>query len=122
MPLKHRKGRLTLPQAKNPAPGMPDHAGRLEYQLLHHRLDAPALGAVAHRRIGLVQSVLSNQTQQVHRHCGLACVGKCDLRWIWGAAIETLILVATPASLAVLALLWKNPAVLRLLNVQLRKN
>ncbi len=94
-------------------------------------------------RIGLVQSVLSNQTQQGHRHCGLACVGKCDLRWIWsaavmlamtalviwmpnvsgmGAAIATLILVATPASLAVLAFLWKNPAVLRLLNVQLRKN
>ena len=114
-----------------------------EYQFLHHRLDAPALGAVAPRRIGLVQSVLSNQTQQVPRHCALACVGKCDLRWIWGAAvmltmialviwmanvsamgaaIAMLILVATPASVTVLALLWKNPSVLRLLNVQLRKN
>jgi hypothetical protein len=39
-----------------------------------------------------------------------------------GTAIAMLILVAKPASLAVLALLWKNPAVLRLLNVQLRKN
>jgi hypothetical protein len=39
-----------------------------------------------------------------------------------GAAIATLILVATLESLALLALLWKNPAVLRLLNVQLRKN
>ena len=39
-----------------------------------------------------------------------------------GAAIAMLIMVATPASFAVLALLWKNPAMLRLLNVQLQKN
>lgn len=38
-----------------------------------------------------------------------------------GAAIAMLVLVATPASVAVMALLWKNPATLRLLNVQLRK-
>ena len=68
MPLKHRKAAVTLTQTKKPAPGMLDHAGRPEHQLRHHRLDAPALGAVAHRRIGLIQSVLPNQTQQVHRH------------------------------------------------------
>jgi O-antigen/teichoic acid export membrane protein len=39
-----------------------------------------------------------------------------------GAAIAMLVLVATPASVAVLALLWKNPAMLRLLNVQLQKH
>lgn len=64
-------------------------------------------------------------------------------RWIWGAtvmlamtalgicmpnvhgmveAIAMLILVAILASVAVLALLWKNKAILRLLNVQLRRN
>ena len=141
--LIQRKGWLTLPHAKNPAPDMPDPAGRYEYQLLHHGLDAPALGALAHRRIEVVQSVLSNQTHQVHRRCGLACAGKCDLQRIWGAplmlamialviwmpnlsskgaTIATLILVATQATLAVLVLLWKNPAALRLLNVQLPQN
>lgn len=39
-----------------------------------------------------------------------------------GSAIVMLMLLATPASAAVMALLWKNPATLRLLNVQLRKN
>lgn len=39
-----------------------------------------------------------------------------------GASIGMLMLAATPAGVAVLALLWKNPASLRLLNVQLRKN
>ena len=70
MPLKHRKGRVTLTQTQDPAPGMMNHARGLEHQLLHHRLDTSTLGLVAHRRIGLVQGVLSNQAQQVHRHCG----------------------------------------------------
>ena len=70
MALKHGIATVTLSQTKKPAPGMLDHSGRLEHQLLHHRLDAPALGNMAHRRIRLVQSVLPNQTQQVHRHCG----------------------------------------------------
>lgn len=39
-----------------------------------------------------------------------------------GAAIGMLILVATPAGIAVVALLWKNPATLRLLSVRLRGN
>ena len=72
MPLNHRKAPVTLTQTQtqnqNPASGMPDHAGRLEHQLLHHRLDAPALGCVTHRCIGLVQVVLSNQTQRIHPH------------------------------------------------------
>lgn len=40
----------------------------------------------------------------------------------WGAAIESLIGAATLAGAVVVTLLWKNPATLRLLNVQLRKN
>jgi O-antigen/teichoic acid export membrane protein len=39
-----------------------------------------------------------------------------------GAAIAMLIMAGIPAGVAVLALLWKNPGTLRLLNVQLRKN
>lgn len=39
-----------------------------------------------------------------------------------GATIGMLMLIATPAGIAVLALLWKNPATLRLLDVQLLKN
>ena len=40
----------------------------------------------------------------------------------WGAAIGYLIGAATLAGAVAVALLWKNPATLRLLNVQLRKN
>lgn len=40
----------------------------------------------------------------------------------WGGGIGYLIGTATLASVVVGALLWKNPAMLRLLNVQLRKN
>lgn len=39
-----------------------------------------------------------------------------------GASIAMLMLMGTLSGIAVLALLWKNPATLRLLNVQLRKN
>ena len=70
MALKHGIATVTLSQTKKPASGVLDHSCRLEHQLLHHRLDAPALGNMAHRRIRLVQSVLPNQTHQVHRHCG----------------------------------------------------
>ena len=64
MPVKHRKAAVARAQAKHPAPGMSDHASGFEHHLLHDRLDAPALGRVAHGRIGLVQGVLSNQAQQ----------------------------------------------------------
>ena len=40
----------------------------------------------------------------------------------WVVSIECLIVTATIASIVVVALLWNNPAALRLLNVQLRKN
>ena len=70
MALKHGIATVTLSQTKKPAPGVLDHSCGLEHQILHHRLDAPTLGKMAHRRIRLVQSVLPNQTQQVHRHCG----------------------------------------------------
>jgi O-antigen/teichoic acid export membrane protein len=39
-----------------------------------------------------------------------------------GATLGLLMLAAAPAGIVVSALLWKNPATLRLLNVQLRKN
>jgi O-antigen/teichoic acid export membrane protein len=40
----------------------------------------------------------------------------------WVVSIECLIVTATLASFVVIALLWNNPATLRLLNVHLRKN
>ena len=40
----------------------------------------------------------------------------------WGEAIGCLLGTATLAGVVMVALLWKNPATLRLLNVQLRKN
>jgi O-antigen/teichoic acid export membrane protein len=39
-----------------------------------------------------------------------------------GASIAILTLIAIPVGIAILSLLWKNPATLRLLNVQLKKN
>jgi hypothetical protein len=68
MTLIHRNDAVTLTQAKNPTPYMPDHAGNLKHQLLYHRLVALALGALAHRCVGLVQRVLSIQTKQIHRY------------------------------------------------------
>ena len=64
MPVKHCKAAVARAQAKHPTPGMADHAGGFVHHLLQHRADAPALGRVAHGRIGLVQGVLSNQAQQ----------------------------------------------------------
>ncbi len=66
MPVKHRKATVVRAQAEHPTPSMADHAGGFEHHLVQHRLDTPALGRVAHGRIGLVQGVLSNQAQQVH--------------------------------------------------------
>ena len=68
MALKHRKGWVALTQTQYPTPGMRNHTSGLEHQLLHHRLDATTLGLVAQRCIGLVEGVLSNQAQQIHRH------------------------------------------------------
>jgi hypothetical protein len=68
MALKHRKGRITRTQTQRPLSGMRNHPSCLEHQLLHYRLDATALGFVAYRRIRLVQGVLANQAQQIHRH------------------------------------------------------
>jgi hypothetical protein len=46
MPLKHGIATVAFSQTKKPAPGVLDHARGLEHQLLHHRLDAPALGNI----------------------------------------------------------------------------
>jgi len=71
--VKHRKGRVIYAQTQRPLSSMRNHPHGLELQLLHHRLDAMAFDFVAHWRIGLVQGVLSNQTQQIHSHsCELA--------------------------------------------------
>lgn len=68
MSLKHRKAPVTPTQFQDPAPGMADHAGRLEDQLMHQHLDA--LSYVTHQRVGLIQCVLSDPAQQIHRHYG----------------------------------------------------
>ena len=60
MAFEHCIAAVTLSHTNNPKPGMLGHRGRLEHQLLHHRLDGPALGAVARRRIRLFQGVLPN--------------------------------------------------------------
>lgn len=65
---KHLKRPIVAPQAQHQLAGMADHARGFAHQLLEHRFDAPALGFVAHRRERLVQSVLANQAQQIHRH------------------------------------------------------
>jgi hypothetical protein len=70
MALKHRKATVTLAQAQNPSPGMLDHARCLEHHLVHHRADATAFGCMAHRRIRIIERVLPNHAQQVHRHGG----------------------------------------------------
>lgn len=62
------KARIIGPQAQHPTPGVAHHAGGLVDHLLHHRLDAPPLGLVAHRRILAMQRMLTDQAQQVHRH------------------------------------------------------
>ena len=49
-----------LPAALDKPPGPID-------QILHHRLQAGALGRVAYRRIGPEQSALAHQAQDVHR-------------------------------------------------------
>ena len=59
---KHRKAAVVGAQTQHPARG-------LEHHLLQHRLDAPALGAVTQRPVRLIERVLANQAQQVHRHC-----------------------------------------------------
>lgn len=68
MALKHRKTRIIGPQTQHPAPGMADHAPGLVDHLLHHRLDAPALGLVTYGSILAVQRVLAHEPQKVHGH------------------------------------------------------
>ena len=65
--LKYGKATVTLVQTQNPTPSMADHSRGLEHHLLHHGFDAATFGGVAYRRIGLIEGVLPNQAQQVHR-------------------------------------------------------
>lgn len=66
---KHSKATVTLDQAQNPALSVADHASGHGYHFLHHSPDALTFGCVVQRGIGLIENVLSNQTQQVHRQC-----------------------------------------------------
>lgn len=66
MTLKYGKATVTFAQTRNPATRMLDHPSRLE----HHRFDASAHGRMAHRGVGPMECVLSNQPQQIHRHSG----------------------------------------------------
>ena len=67
-PHEHRGRPVVGPESEHHLPAMLDQAARPLDQLLHHRLDAPSLGLVAHRRIGPEQSALAHQPQDVHRH------------------------------------------------------
>lgn len=51
-----------------PAPAL-DEPARPVDQLLHHRLDPPALGRMAHRGVWPQQAALAHQAQDVHRQC-----------------------------------------------------
>jgi len=88
MALKHRKATVTLTQPQEPAPGMLDHARCLEHHLLHYRLNATALGAVAHGRVALVEGVLANQTQQVHGHGGELAYQVVGVKLARGQALQ----------------------------------
>lgn len=66
--LKHRLSTVVGTQPQHPAPRMLDHASGLEHQLLQHRLHAPSLGRVAHRRILAKECVLPDQAQDIHGH------------------------------------------------------
>lgn len=65
-------------QSQNPAPGVFDQAPGLEYDLLHRRLLAAALGSMAHWCVFAEERILTNQTQDVHchsSHCAAQKVG-----------------------------------------------
>ena len=51
-PYEHRGRPIIGPESEHQLPAMLDQATRPVDQLLHHRLDAPSLGLVAHRCIG----------------------------------------------------------------------
>jgi len=86
MVLKHRK--VTLAQTQNPAPGMLDHARRLEHHLVHHRPDAAAFGAMAHRGVGFIERVLPNHSQQVHRQGGKLAHKIVDVKFARGQPLQ----------------------------------
>jgi hypothetical protein len=65
-----RGGPVVGAQAQDDAPAVLDPSSRPVDQLLHHRLDASALDALAHRRIGSEQPSLTHQAQNVHRQRG----------------------------------------------------
>lgn len=88
MALKHSKTAIALSRAQNPASGVGHHARSLEHQLLHHCLDAPTLGRVTHRRIGLVEHVLPNQAQQIHRHRGQLAYQVVGVKLAIGQALQ----------------------------------
>jgi hypothetical protein len=50
-PHEHRRGPVVGSESEHHLPAVPDQAARPVDQLLHHGLDAPSLGFVAHRRI-----------------------------------------------------------------------
>ena len=69
-PRKHARRPIIGAQPQDqPAPGL-DDAPSLVDQLLHHRLDAPTLGAVAYRRGRPQQGALAHQAQDVHGQRG----------------------------------------------------
>ena len=49
VPVKHREASVNRTESQDPAPSMPNHAGRPENQVLYDRLDAPAPACVTRR-------------------------------------------------------------------------
>lgn len=66
-PHEHRGRAVMGPEPEHHLPAMLDQPACPVDQLLHHRLDAPSLGRVAHRCVRPEQSALAHQAQDVHR-------------------------------------------------------
>jgi len=70
MPLEHGKGGAALAQSQGDAAGMLNHPRGDADDLLHHRLDTPPLGGMAHRTVRADQSRLSNGAQDIEGQHG----------------------------------------------------
>ena len=66
-PHEHRRGTVIGPQSEDQPASMLDQPPGAVDEFLHHRLQAPALGLVAHRCVGPEQAALAHQAQDVHR-------------------------------------------------------
>ena len=68
--LEHGEGGAALAKAQGQTPGMRDDAGGDADDFLHHGLQAPPLGGVANRAVGLDQGRLADGAQNVEGQHG----------------------------------------------------